>query len=227
MWCVPGELSSEYVERMEEILDIYALPLTRSEPVVCLDEKPVQLHGEIREPIPARPGRIARRDSEYRRAGTANVFCAIEPGSGKYMMQVTKKRKSADYAKFLARLSRQYPRARTIHLIQDNLNTHVEKSLTGFYGEKKGRSIWNRFTVHYTPKHASWLNQAEIGIGVFSSQCLGKRRIPDFVLLRDSTRDWSKRANRRAKSIKWKFTSKDARKKFKYQRRRKSVLFTR
>lgn len=227
MWCIPGQLDDEYVERMEDILDLYNKPYNSEEPVVCMDEKPVMCHEEVRTPVAAVPGRIARRDYEYRRKGSINVFCAIEPRKGAFMAKPTDNRKAAEYAKFMASIARRYPDAQTIHLVQDNLNTHKKKSLVDFYGPDEGERIWNRFTIHYTPKHASWLNQAEIAIGIYSRQCIGGRRVPDLDTLKVWTRPWLKRINRLKRVIRWKFSSSDARKKFKYRRHRKGVLFTR
>ena len=227
MWCIPGKLDAEYVERMEDILDLYNKPYDPHEPVVCLDEKPIICHEEVRDPVAAAPGRIARRDYEYLRKGSANVFCAVEPRKGTFMAKPTENRKGTEYAKFLASVARRYPDAKTIHLVQDNLNTHKKKSLVDQYGPEEGEYIWNRFTLHYTPKHASWLNQAEIAIGIYSRQCLGKRRVPDLENLKVWTRPWLKRINRLRRAIRWKFSSKEARKKFKYRRNRKGVLFTR
>ncbi|MBI2070043.1 MAG: IS630 family transposase [Elusimicrobia bacterium] len=216
MWCIP-ELTTEYVEKMEDVLDLYEKPLDKKEPVVCLDEKPVQLLQDARPSLPAdKPGTIFKRDSEYVRSGTANVFCAVEPKAGRHITKVTKNRKGPQFAKIISRIAKAYPKARTIHLVVDNLNTHCGKSLTDFYGKKRGASIWNRFTIHYTPKHGSWLDQAEIEIGVFSRQCLGKDRIGDIQSLRSQASAWNRQANRRRLKIDWRFTVKDARKKFKY-----------
>jgi len=216
MWCIP-ELTSEFIERMEDILDTYALPYDPLEPVICFDEKPVQLLGETRETIKAtKPGDITKRDYEYKRCGTANVFCAVEPKFGKHFTYVTENRKGPEFAKVVNRISKQYPEARTIHLIMDNLNTHSLKSLTRFYGEEKGKEIWKKYTIHFTPKHASWLNQAEIEIGIYSRQCIGKSRVSSIKELRDKTNAWNKDVNKKKIKVNWKFTTKDAREKFKY-----------
>ena len=116
-------------------------------------------------------------------------------------------------------LALKYPAAKTIHLVLDNLNIHRRKSLTELFGERFGGEIWSRFTVHYTPKHGSWLNQAEIEIGILARQCLGKRRIPDLQTLRQEVRAWNQRMNRDRIQIKWKFTRKAARRKFGYKRK--------
>ena len=227
MWCIPDSLNQEYIERMEDVLNLYEKPYNSSEPVVCLDEKPATLREDLREPSRAKPGSSFHRDSEYIRRGTANVFCAVEPKTGKYFASVTANRKGKEYAKFLFRLSKKFPRAKTIHLVQDNLNIHKIKSLINFYGRKKAKKIWKRFTIHYTPKHGSWLNQAEIAISIYSRQCLGKRRIPNLELLRNETNAWLTRINREKRIINWQFSTKENRKKFQYRKSKKSVIFRR
>ena len=221
MWCIPGELDREYIDRMEAILDVLEKPVCKQEPVVCLDERPVQLHAEIRKPIPMSAGRVKKRDSEYRRCGTANVFAIVAPSLGHHLTIATRNRKGREFAKMIGRIHRRYSRARKIHLIMDNLNTHREKSLIEYYGGRKARQIWNRFEIHYTPKHGSWLNPAEIEISLFSRECLGKDRIPDFEEMKDRIRSWTLRANREQRMIDWKFTKRKARKKFNYSKRKK------
>jgi len=215
MWCVP-ELDDAYIERMEDVLDVYEKPINEKEPVVCLDEKPIQLLSDKRKGTAAKPGKVAQKDYEYVREGTANVFCAVEPKVGRHFEYVTENRKGSEFAKVINRLSKKYPEANTIHLVIDNLNTHTQKSLTDFYGKEKGCQLWNRFTVHYTPKHASWLNQAEIEISLYSKQCLGKDRIPDIQLLRSRTNAWNKQVNKKRIKISWKFTKEKAKEKFQY-----------
>jgi hypothetical protein len=183
MWCV-AELNQEYIAKMEDVLETYERPYDPKQPVVCLDEKPVTLHAEVRPFSPAAPGREARRDNEYERRGTANVFCAVEPKAGRHFTFPTPDRSSPEFAQVIVELALQYPEADTIHLVMDNLNIHHRKSLTDLLGTELGREVWDRFTVRYTPTHGSWLNQAEIEIGIFSRQCLGNRRIPDLQTLR-------------------------------------------
>ena len=214
MWCV-AELNEEYIARMEEVLAVYEKPLCEREPVVCIDEKPVVLHLDTRTPIPMKPGRTARRDYEYERCGTANVFCGVEPKAGRHFTKVTPTRCSAEFAEYLLEVAVRYPEADTIHLVLDNLSSHTRK-LTKHFGEKDGGWLWNRFTVHYTPKHGSWLNQAEIAISLFSRQCLGQRRIGDRPSLRREAGAWNRRMNRDQVTIAWKFTRKKARQKFGY-----------
>ena len=188
-----------------------------AEPVICLDEKPVTLHAEVRPSSPARPGREARRDSEYERRGTANVFCAVEPKAGRHFTFPTPNRSAFEFAKVVSRLAMQYPEAKTIHLVMDNLNIHRRKSLTDAFGTEVGGEIWDRFTVHFTPTHGSWLDQAEIEIGLYSRQCLGARRIPDLQTLRRESQAWNRRVNRDRVKIDWRFDRRAARRKFGYE----------
>jgi DDE superfamily endonuclease/Homeodomain-like domain len=193
--------------------------VVREEPVLCLDEKPVTLHADVRPFAAAQPGREARRDNEYERCGTANVFCAVEPKAGRHFTFPTPDRSGVEFAQVLFQLALAYPKAKTIHLVMDNLNIHHKKPLTDLYGAEMGGEIWDRFTVHYTPTHGSWLNQAEIEIGIFCRQCLGTRRIPDLETLRRETKAWNRRMNRDGIQINWKFDRKTARRKFGYKRK--------
>jgi len=212
------ELDDEYIEKMEAVLETYEKPLNPDEPVVCFDEKPVTLHADVRAPERAAPGQVAKQDGEYERCGTANVFCAVEPKAGRHFTFPTPDRSGAEFAQVIVKVAAQYPTAKTIHLVMDNLNIHCKKSLTDYYGEAAGAAIWDRFTVHYSPKHGSWLNQAEIEIGIFSRQCLGTRRIPDLKKLKREARAWNRRVNRARLKIKWTFDRKAARKKFRYRK---------
>jgi len=213
-----AELTEEYIARMEEVLAVYEKPLSEQEPVVCMDEKPVVLHADIRPSIPMRPGRMARHDSEYQRCGTANVFCGVQPKAGRHFTKVTRDRSSPQFADYLLAIAEHYPAADTIHLVMDNLSSHSRKAVVERFGEKAGSWLWERFTVHYTPKHGSWLNQAEIEISLFSRQCLGQRRIPSFGALRREARAWNRSMNRDRITIDWQFTRRKARRKFGYTR---------
>jgi hypothetical protein len=217
MWCV-AELDEDYIAKMEDVLEVYERPYDPQQPVVCLDEKPVTLHADVRPCSAALPGREARIDNEYERRGTANVFCAVEPKAGHHFTFPTPDRSAFEFAKVAFHVAIQYPDAETIHLIVDNLNIHRRKSLTDLLGPEVGGEVWDRFTVHYTPVHGSWLNQAEIEIGIFSRQCLGRRRIPDLKTLTRETRAWNRRMNRDRIKINWKFDRKAARRKFGYKR---------
>ena len=217
MWCV-ADLDEAYIAKMENVLETYEQPYDPQQPVVCLDEKPVTLHADVRPASPAKPGREARRDNEYERCGTANVFCAVEPKAGRHFTFPTPDRSGFEFAQVLAELALAYPEAKTIHLVMDNLNIHRRKSLADVFGADMAAEVWNRFTVHYTPTHGSWLNQAEIEIGIFSRQCLGCRRIPDLKTLRQEVKAWNRRINRDRVKIAWKFDRKAARRKFRYKR---------
>src|ERR1700693_906822 len=187
MWCV-AELDDKYIAKMEDVLETYEKPYDPQQPVVCLDEKPVTLHADVRPSSPAKPGREARRDNERERGGTANVFCAEEPKAGRHFTFPTPDRSAFEFAQVAFHLAIQYPEAKNIHLVMDNLNIHRRKSLTDLYGVEAGGEMWERFSVPYTPTHGSGLNPAEIEIGIFSRQCLGTRRIPDLKNLRREAR---------------------------------------
>ena len=204
MWCVP-ELDEEYIEKMEDVLGTYEQPYNPAEPVVCLDEKPITLHAEARPPSAAAPGRAARG--------------AVEPKAGRHFTFATPDRSAVPFAQVVFELAIEYPDATTIHLVMDNLNIHRRKSLTDLLGEQVGGEVWDRFTVHYTPTHGSWLNQAEIEIGLLSRQCLGSRRFPDLKTLRKEVGAWNRDINRRRTRINWKFDLKAARRKFGYKRK--------
>lgn len=214
-WCVP-KLDQAFIERMEDVLDVYERPLDKANPLVCLDEKPIQLLDHVRPPSGLEPGKCKKVDYEYKRKGTCNVFCAVEPHAGSYIAEVTQRRTSDDFARFMQLLQQRYHAAQKIVLVMDNLNTHRESSLIGLFGERKARRIWKRFEVHYTPIHGSWLNQAEIAINLYARQCLGKCRIPNIDLLRKRTKAWLRYINTKSTKIKWTFSKSDAREKFAY-----------
>lgn len=217
MWCIP-KLDDEYIERMEDLLQLYERPLSRRKPVVCLDEKPVQLLKDARTPIEAtKSGDIKKRDYEYRRCGTANIFCAVEPKRGKYLNEVTLRRRAPEFAQMIGKISASYRHAEKIHLVMDNLNTHSKKSVLSYYGPTRGKKLWKRFKIHFTPKHASWLNQAEIGIGILSRQVIGKDRVPDIRHLALRVERWTASRNQKEEPINWQFTRKKARKVFHYE----------
>jgi hypothetical protein len=217
MWCV-AELDEEYIAKMEDVLALYEKPYRSTEPVICLDERPVSLHADVRPGRPAQPGHIAKRDNEYRRCGTANIFAVVEPMAGRHFTHATPDRSASQFALVIRSLVAAYPFARHIHLVMDNLNIHCRKSLTDHLGEQEGCYLWSRLRVHYTPKHGSWLNQAEIELSLVSRQCLGNRRIPELKLLKSQVHSWNARANQDKTRIQWKFTRQTARSKFGYER---------
>jgi hypothetical protein len=211
-----AELNEDYIARMEDIWATSERPDDPHAPVGCLAEKPVTLPADLRPLRTAVPGRAARGDHEYRGGGAANVCGAVEPQAGRHFTCPTPDRSGGQFAQVRFELARQYPSARTIHLMVDNLNIHRGKSLTDRDGSETGRKLWQRFTVHYTPTHGSWLNQAEIAIGLFARQCLGHRRIPDLRTLRREARAWNRRINRARTRINWRFDRRAARRKFGY-----------
>jgi hypothetical protein len=218
MWCVP-KLDAEYIERMEDVLNTLARPPTAAEPVVALDERPVQLLDSERHGRTASPGRLARQDYEYVRKGVANAYCIVAPHEGRHLTHATPNRKARYFARALKRISKAYPKAKTIHLIMDNLNIHREKSLLDVLGPELGRQLWARFTIHHTPKHGSWLNPAEIECSLISRECLGSERVSSLADLRTRLRHWNRAADRARRKIRWRFKTADARRVFKYRRR--------
>ena len=222
MWVV-ADLDDAYIAKMEDVLEVYERPYDARQPVICLDEKPITLHADLRPTRPAAPGRELRRDNEYERRGTANVFCVVEPKAGRHFTFPTPNRSALEFAQVVVNLALEYPTAKTIHLVMDNLNIHCRKSLTDVFGAEIAGEVWGRFTIHHTPTHGSWLNQAEIEIGIFARQCLGRRRISDLKTLRREAKAWNRRVNRNQLKIAWKFDRKAARRKFGY----KKTSFTR
>lgn len=200
---------------MEDVLALYEKPLSEKEPVVCLDEKPVRLHAEVRPPRPMQPGQVLRRDSEYERRGTVNAFCGVEPKAGRHYTRVTPDRSSPEFADYLLAIAEHYPAADTIHLVMDNLSSHSRKAVVERYGEKAGDWLWDRFTVHYTPKHGSWLNVAECELSCLTSQCLAGRRIGELPLLQSEIGIWADKTNAKQRGVDWQFKIDDARTKLK------------
>lgn len=184
---------------------------------MCLDERPVQLHSDVRNRLPASPNKPSRIDSEYRRHGTANVYAIVAPHEGVHLTHATPNRKALNYVKALQRIARRFPKAKRIHLVQDNLNIHCEKSCIQVLGEKRGKKLWGKFIKHFTPKHGSWLNIAETEISLWSRECLGSRRIPEFKQLAAETMSWNAIANQQRRTIQWKFTVAKARHRFNLQ----------
>lgn len=213
-WVIPPKQSAAFVAQMEQVLDVYKRPHDALRPVVCMDESPRQLIAETRTPLPARPGRPARHDYEYTRHGTANVFMAIEPLTGRRLVEVTKRRTKRDWASHLARIAEQWPEAERITLVMDNLNTHVPGSLYETFEPRIAKGLWDRFEFVHTPKHGSWLNMAEIELSVLVRQCLD-RRIATIEELRREVAAWVRHRDALEASIDWRFTTDDARIKLK------------
>lgn len=209
MWCI-GELTPEYRRRMYDLLDLYARPYDAREPVLCLDEKSKQLLRETRPALPAKPGVPGKQDSEYKRAGTCNIFLAVEPRGQRRTAQVTGRRTKIDFVGFVCRMLRQgYSRARKVHLVVDNLNTHARESFEEVLGRNAAAKLLRRIELHYTPKHASWLNMAEIEIGILERQCLA-RCAGEQQVLATAVAAWQRRRNAARCGIEWTFTRRDA-----------------
>jgi len=210
MWCVP-QVDGEFVARMEDVLDLYAEPPDPTCPVVCLDESPLQLIGETRQPIPAAPGQPARYDYEYRRCGTVNLFVVMDVHRPWRRVTVTERRTAQDYAARLrALVDVDYPDAARIRVVQDNLSTHTPGALYEAFPAAEARRILRRLEFHYTPKHASWLNMVEIEIGVLKQQCLD-RRIETRARLEAEIATWEHDRNASGARINWMFTTEKAR----------------
>lgn len=200
---------------MEDVLEVYHRPYDALRPVVCMDEASKQLIAEVREPLPAKPGSIAKHDSEYERRGTANLFMAVEPLAGKRTVQVTDRRTKVDWAQFIKLLLMTvYPEAAIVVLVMDNLNTHGIGSLYEAFDPETARALAARLEIHYTPKHGSWLNMAETELSILSRQCLD-RRIESKDILTREVATWAHDRNIRERKIDWQFTTADARIKLK------------
>jgi DDE superfamily endonuclease len=196
---------------MEDVLELYGEVYDPERPVVCFDEKPVQLLGETRVPRPPRPGRAQRYDYEYERKGTANIFLAVEPLAGWRQVTVTERRTKLDFAAQMQQLvDVHYAEAKKVRLVLDNLNTHKPASLYEAFSPAEARRILRRLEFHYTPKHGSWLNMAEIELSVLGRQCLA-RRIAERDNVTKETEAWQGVRNKEGATIKWRFTVQQAR----------------
>jgi hypothetical protein len=200
---------------MEDVIAVYHRPPDPGCPVVCVDEGGKQLIGDVREPLPVRVGSPAKEDSEYARNGVANLFLAFEPLAGRRVVEVTERRTAVDFARFVKHLlDVVYPAAAKVVLVTDNLNTHAAGSLYEAFGPAEARRLAERIEWHYTPKHGSWLNMAEIELSVLARQCLD-RRIPDRPTLVREVAAWEAKRNAAGVKADWQFTTADARVKLK------------
>jgi hypothetical protein len=210
MWCI-GVLTEDYRQRMYALLELYARPLSKAEPVICIDEKSLQLiaHSRAALPMTAAHG-TTKHDYEYVRNGTTNLFVAVEPKGGQRIVEVTEQRGKIDFVAFVGDLlTHAYAKARHVHLVLDNLNTHFKKSFDDVLGKRAAAKLLRRVHFHYTPKHASWLNMAYIEFRTLSRQCLD-RRIPSRQLLQSEVNAWQEARNDQERTIDWKFTRQDA-----------------
>jgi transposase len=214
-WCIPPEHNAEFVCQMEEVLSVYTRLADERRPQVCLDEMSRQLISETRVALPMQPGQPECSDYEYERHGTCNLFIACEPLAGKRYLQVTEHRTKVDFARFIGDLvDVHYPAAEKIVLVMDNLNTHTPASLYEAFEPAEARRLIEKVEIHYTPKHGSWLNMAEIELSVLGRQCLD-RRIGKQAELEREVAAWQARRNGQRACIEWRFTTADARIKLK------------
>jgi hypothetical protein len=215
MWCIPASADGEFVYHMEDVLEVYQRPYDPLHPTVCMDELSKQLVGEITQPLPLEAGQPSRYDYEYVRNGTSNLFMFFEPLAGQRFVEVTDHRTKIDWAYAVRDLvDVHYPHATTITLVMDNLNTHSPGSLYEAFEPAEAKRIADRLDIHHTPKHGSWLNMAEIELGVLSGQCLD-RRIPDAYTLKRCVALWQAKRNQAQVTVDWRFTTTDARIKLK------------
>ena len=210
MWCIP-KVDAAYVACMEDVLDLYSEPFDPVRPVICFDESPTQLIGEVRQPIPAEPGQLQRYDFEYKRNGTANLFVFLDAHRSWRKVKVTDRRTAIDFADCMRDLTDiHFPDAELIRVVQDNLSTHTAASLYAAFPPDEARRVLRRLQFHYTPKHASWLNMVELEIGVLRSQCLD-RRIESREDLEREIAAWERQRNQSGAKINWMFTCEKAR----------------
>jgi len=214
-WCIPPKANAEFVCNMEDVLDVYKRPFDPNRPMVCFDERPKQLIAEIRKPIPAVAGRPGRHDYEYKRNGVANLFMMFEPLVGKRHVKITNRRTKKDWAECVRQLVDEiYPQADSIVLVLDNLNTHKKASLYEAFEPTEAKRIADKLEIHYTPKHGSWLNMAEIEMSVLSRQCLAER-MDNVKRLEKGATAWAEKRNAKGAKVDWRFTTDDARIKLK------------
>ena len=214
-WCIPARQNGEFVARMEDILDTYALPYDPEIPLICMDEQPVQLLGEHIEAIEMKPDSPKKEDYQYVRNGTCSIFMFTEPLAGWRHVSAEERRTKLNWAAQIKELLEvYYPNSKKIRLVMDNLNTHTTGSLYEAYSPDVARSLAQRLEIHYTPIHGSWLNVAEIELSVLTMQCLN-RRISDLDALRKEISVWEKSRNDAIKSVDWQFSTNDARGKLK------------
>jgi hypothetical protein len=210
-WCI-GTIDAQYLARMEDLLHLYSLPYDEKRPVVCFDELPVQLLGEVLEPLPMKTGKPARFDYEYERGGTASLLVAFEPLTGKRLVETSKRRTKADYCRFQQRVATMLPDADKIVLVQDNLNTHNASSFYENLEPEEAFTLAQRFEMHYTPKKGSWLNIAELELSALSRICLS-RRIPSIEELDRQVQAIVKERNELEIKVEWQFSISQAREK--------------
>jgi hypothetical protein len=214
-WCIPPEANAAFVWHMEDVLDVYHRPYDPERPLICLDETSRQLLADTRAPLPAASGRLARHDPEYARDGVVNLFLVSEPLRGRRQVRLSERRTRIDFAHCIKDLvDVQYPQATGIVLVMDQLNTHSPASLYEAFPPAEAKRLANKLEIHYTPKHGSWLNMAEIELSALQRQCLA-RRLGNRVTMEREVAAWTAARNAAAATIDWQFTTEDARIKLK------------
>ncbi|WP_225321028.1 IS630 family transposase [Streptomyces luteolifulvus] len=215
-WTIPPAANAAFAAAMEDVLAVYRRPCDPERPVVCMDEKPYQLLGHVRDPLPPRPGRDRREDNEYVRLGTCSIFCWVEPLRGWRRVDARPRRTRVDWAHQVEHLlTVDYPGAATVVLVMDNLNTHTTASLYEAFDPAKAFALAQRLEIHHTPKHGSWLNIAEIELSALTRQCLD-RRIDDLAVLNTELAAWQQHTNSDQRQVDWHFTTDDARVKLRH-----------
>ncbi|MEL7051621.1 MAG: IS630 family transposase [Cyanobacteria bacterium J06588_5] len=217
-WVIPPSRknNSEYVARMEDVLELYAEPYDPLRPVLCMDEQPITLHRDVYSPIPASEHHAKRVDYEYERVGTVSLFMHCEPIVGWRQTTVRERRTKIDWAQTMAEVIRtRYAEALTIRLVCDNLNTHTPGAFYEAFDAPTARSLVERLEFHYTPKHGSWLNVAESELSVLTRQCITNRRLSDLESVQQQTQAWTAATNNRQRPVNWQFKTDDARIKLK------------
>ena len=214
-WVIPPKSNAQFVANMEDVLDVYERPYNEHFPVVCMDESSKQLISEVSAPIPCKPEQPARIDDEYVRKGVVQIFMEVEPLAGKRHVAITERRTRKDWAQQVKQmLDDRYPKVSKVRLVMDNLNTHNVASLYETFEPSEARRLAERLEIHYTPKHGSWLNMAEIELSVLKGQCLD-RRIAEMATMQAEVATWENDRNNRLRTIDWQFTTPDARIKLK------------
>jgi hypothetical protein len=214
-WCIPPKADAAFVYNMEDVLEVYKRPLDAKRPLICMDEMPKQLLSDTRNPLPVCPDKPSRQDYEYKREGVADVFMLFEPLVGKRQIEITDQRRRVDWAEVMRKVSDElYPEAEKIVVVMDNLNTHTPAAFYQMFEPGEARRLVERFELHYTPKHGSWLNMAEIELSALVRQCLD-RRIPDKEKMIKEVKAWPDQRNSEVVKVHWQFTTADARVKLK------------
>jgi hypothetical protein len=226
-WCIPKKQEGAFVAAMEDVLDLYEQPYDPRRPVIGFDEKPYPLLDDVRDPIPAQPrvqattgsavrrGTVTKQDYEYRRHGSVNIYMEVEPLAARRHVEVTAKRTKRDFAHRMKALCKRYPDAEVIRVVLDNLSGHSKGALYDTFSPREAHRLATKLEFHFTPKHGSWLNVAEIELSVFSRQCLGKRRMQTAERLAEQAAAWEATRNKGTHTIDWQFTTAKARTKLK------------